>query len=89
MKYYENFSQQSDPRRLAEMLALQEANQRIDTSYGALPSMSGDQSIDPMALMQMKEKGEEMRLKRTAAKAKKVGKNTFDTTNPFDTGGLA
>ena len=89
MKYYENSSQQSDPRRLAEMLALQEANQRIDTSYGALPSMSGDQSIDPMALMQMKEKGEEMRLKRTAAKAKKVGKNTFDTTNPFDTGGLA
>ena len=89
MKYYENFSQQSDPRRLAEMLALQEANQRIDTSYGALPSISGSQSIDPMALMRMKERGDEMRLKRTAAKSKEIGKNTFDTSNPFNTGGLA
>jgi len=89
MKYYQNFSQQSDPRRLAEMLALQEANQRIDTSYGALPSMSNGQSIDPMALMQMKEKGEKMRLKRTAAKTKKIGKNTYDTTTPIDTTGLA
>jgi len=89
MKYYKAQQDRADPQRLAEMLALQEANQRIDTSYGALPSMSNGQSIDPMALMQMKEKGEEMRLKRTAAKTKKIGKNTFDTSNPFDTGGLA
>ena len=88
MKYYENFSQQSDPRRLAEMLALQEANQRIDTDYGAIPSMSGSE-IDFNAMKRMSEGGKALRKKIETAKTQKIGKKTYSTTTPFSTEGLA
>lgn len=88
MKYYKNFATQSDPQKLAEMLAMQEANQRINSDYGALPSMSGG-DIDPMKMKMMMDAGKEMRKKLSQAKNKEIGKNTYDTTASFSTEGLA
>ena len=40
MPYYKTFKDRTDPQRLAEMLALQEANQRVNTDYAAMPTMA-------------------------------------------------
>jgi len=88
MKYYQNFSSQSDPKKLAEMLAMQEANQRIDTDYGEIPSMSGGQ-IDFDTMKRMAEGGKELRKKIETAKNKKIGEKTYSTTTPLPTEGLA
>lgn len=84
MKYYKAQQDRSDPKRLAEMLAMQEANQKISTDYGALPSMSSatPNFIDPMDL-------EKMRRMAMNRQTQKIGKNTYDTVTPMNTQGLA
>jgi hypothetical protein len=84
MKYYKAQQDRTDPQRLAEMLAMQEANQKVSTDYGALPSMSSGSPnfINPMDL-------EKMRRTAMNRKAQKIGKNTYDTVTPMNTQGLA
>ncbi len=84
MRYYKAQQDRTDPQRLAEMLAMQEANQKISTDYGALPSMSSatPNFISPMDL-------EKMRRMAMNRQAQKIGKNTYDTTTPTDTTGYA
>ena len=48
MRYTKTYQDRTDPQRLAEMLALQEANQRVSTDYAAMPTMATPTaSIDP------------------------------------------
>jgi len=84
MKYYKAQQDRSDAQRLAEMLAMQEANQKVDTNYGALPSMSSTSPNFTSAIDL-----EKMRRAAMNRKAQKIGKNTYDTTTPIDTTGLA
>jgi len=84
MKYYKAQQDRADPQRLAEMLALQEASQKINTDYGDLPSMSSAAPNFTSALDL-----EKMRRMAMSKKAQKIGKNTYDTTTPIDTTGLA
>ena len=83
MPYYKTFKDRTDPQRLAEMLALQEANQRVNTDYAAMPTMATPTaSIDPLEMLKMRE----MMNKRGMCS---VGKNTYDTVTPMNTQGLA
>ncbi len=83
MKYMKTYMDRTDPQRLAEMLAMQEANQKINTDYAPIPTMSNaPQYTDPLELMRMRQ----MALSR---QAQGVGRKTYDTVTPMDTRGLA
>ncbi len=83
MRYAKTYKDRTDGQRLAEMLALQEANQRISTDYASTPSMATPTaSIDPLELLKMRQ----MANKRVG---QSVGRNTYDTVTPINTQGLA
>jgi hypothetical protein len=83
MRYAKTYKDRTDGQRLAEMLALQEANQRINTDYANVPSMATPTaSIDPLELLKMRQ----MANKRVG---QSVGRNTYDTVTPINTQGLA
>jgi len=84
MRYIKTYSSQAtDPKRLAEMLAMQEANQKIGTDYAAIPKMdSASQTVDPMELMRMRQM-------MMAQQSRNLGRNTYDTVTPMNTRGLA
>lgn len=83
MRYTKTYQDRTDAQRLAEMLALQEANQRINTDYASTPSMAMPTgSIDPLELLKMRQ----MANKRVG---QSVGRNTYDTVTPINTQGLA
>jgi hypothetical protein len=83
MRYAKTYKDRTDGQRLAEMLALQEANQRINTDYASVPSMATPTaSIDPLELLKMRQ----MANRRVG---QSVGRNTYDTVTPMNTQGLA
>ena len=83
MRYLKTYQERTDPQRLAEMLAMQEANQRINTDYAAIPAMASTPNfIDPQDLMKMRQ----MAVNR---QTRKIGRNTYDTVTPVNTQGLA
>lgn len=83
MPYFKTYKDRTDAQRLAEMLALQEANQRVSTDYAAMPTMATPTvSIDPLEMLKMRQMA-------NSRFGKKVGKNTYDTVNPINTQGLA
>ena len=83
MRYTKTYQDRTDPQRLAEMLALQEANQRVNTDYAAMPTMATPTaSIDPLEMLKMRQ----MANKRVG---QNVGRNTYDTVTPINTQGLA
>ena len=83
MRYTKTYKERNDAQRLAEMLAMQEANQRVNTDYSAMPTMATpNASIDPMALLKMRQ----MANRRVG---QSVGRNTYDTVTPMNTQGLA
>lgn len=83
MRYTKTYKDRTDGQRLAEMLAMQEANQRISTDYAAMPTMaSPTASIDPLELLKMRQ----MANRRVD---QSVGRQTYDTVTPMNTQGLA
>ena len=83
MRYTKTFKERNDAQKLAEMLAMQEANQRISTDYAAMPTMANPTaSIDPLELLKMRQ----MANRRVS---QSVGRNTYDTVTPMNTQGLA
>ena len=83
MPYFKTYKDRTDAQRLAEMLAAQEANQRVNTDYTAIPTMATPTaSIDPLEMLKMRQ----MANRRFG---KSVGRNTYDTVTPMDTQGLA
>jgi hypothetical protein len=86
MPYFKTYKDRTDAQKLAQMLAMQEANQAVNTDYAAIPSMATPSaSVDPQDLLKMRE----MMNRQTARNAQNVGKRTYSTTTPFNTGGLA
>ena len=83
MRYTKTFKERNDAQRLAEMLAMQEANQQVSTGYGAMPTMATPSvSVDPLELLKMRQ----MANRRVG---QSVGRNTYDTVTPMNTQGLA
>ena len=83
MRYTKTYQDRTDAQRLAEMLALQEANQRINTDYASTPSMATPTaSIDPLELLKMRQMANK-------SVGQSVGRNTYDTVTPINTQGLA
>ncbi len=86
MPYFKTYKDRTDAQKLAQMLAMQEANQAVNTDYAAIPSMSQSYaSVNPQDLLKMRE----MMNRQMAKGAQNVGKRTYSTTTPFNTGGLA
>lgn len=86
MPYFKTYKDRTDAQKLAQMLAMQEANQAVNTDYAAIPSMATPSaSVDPQDLLKMRE----MMNRQMAKGAQNVGKRTYSTTTPFNTGGLA
>jgi hypothetical protein len=86
MPYFKTYKDRADAQKLAQMLAMQEANQAVNTDYAAIPTMATPSaSVDPQELLKMRE----MMNRRTAQNAQNLGKRSFSTTTPFNTGGLA
>ena len=83
MRYTKTYKDRNNAQKLAEMLAMQEANQRINTDYAATPTMaSPTASVDPLELLKMRQ----MANRRVG---QSVGRNTYDTVTPINTQGLA
>jgi hypothetical protein len=86
MPYFKTYKDRTDAQKLAQMLAMQEANQAINTDYAPIPTMATPSaSVDPQDLLKMRE----MMNRQTARNAQNIGKRTYSTTTPFNTGGLA
>jgi hypothetical protein len=84
MRYVKTYKDRQDAEKLAQMLAVQEANQTLRKKMETMqqPQSSGGSPLDPTKLL-------EMMNMFGAQRNNQIGRQTFHTTNPYNTQGLA